>query len=105
MQAVLGYAEHVDMPLCGNRGKGARQRRWMRMSAVALWGNALAFACVWGCIDGMLIADYGSFVNDPYGFEQSPSFAHGRNEIADSGASGGRPLQGLRFPANNAATH
>ena len=24
MQAVLGYAEHVDMPLCGNRGKGDR---------------------------------------------------------------------------------
>ena len=23
MQAVLGYAEHVDMPLCGNRGKVA----------------------------------------------------------------------------------
>ena len=21
MRAVLGYAEHVDMPLCGNRGK------------------------------------------------------------------------------------
>ena len=25
MRAVLGYAEHVDMPLCGNRGKGDRE--------------------------------------------------------------------------------
>ena len=47
-KAVLGYAEHVDMPLCGNRGKWDRRRRWMRMSAVALWGNALAFDYLWG---------------------------------------------------------
>ena len=50
------------------RGKGDRRRRWMRMSAVALRGNALAFDYVRMCAIPLSIADRGRSMIAPTGW-------------------------------------
>ena len=46
---LRGCANSAATSAFPKRGKGDRRRRWMRMSAVALWEIALTFACVRVC--------------------------------------------------------